>query len=765
MSSPSNSPDDLRRLLAFFFRSVEHEPARWLEIVNNGSSPYDCISRLLGLQYDKLYLPLMLQCGLIHRTKSNRHNVVTMNPSIESTVTNKYYTWSNFMTEHNLNIEVSYIIWNKKKTYFIRCGSFEQGTSRFTIWDQIRTSMKFKYNTLRDRQKEFIASLREVSLSLLVASPVIPPATETSISSERAESSSSNEIPPCLDSINNMKNIINIHFFEKVLKPGADLNKMWLLIDERKILSGIKDLISAVHKSMHDTQTKRLQQVDNSTDVTTIEANISKYPSICKFGVPLVNTAIKALLKDIVSLNEKTPDNLLTFEMFNGKPCNLINPVSSSSYRSFKQNVARTSWMDGLLSAVNDDKGVAAEWIMTYLGKRYDEKFTEVAVHLGLLLPPKIMDAESACAMWEEANCTYKSQRVILRHLKCFFGRRITVPENFIRELEDGCLYPISSETVIDGKNVFFWHKKIDEVVVHRIQLELEHRGSECLSQFDVLDVILGGDHGARRFRAAVKLIFRCKDQPEVKPISVILQVGHIDTAKDTYEILQQTIAPPLNEGMRRIINKFAAIHHAIGGNPIVTLVDERPDNNNNRGIVLQIRAFMAGDLAFYATVLGKPNMSPCWCTWCMLSKLQWNIEGHRAGPEWTVDKIIEIRNNVANGLAEKPETIFGCTHSPLFDAVPINNYIVSVLHIIIGIGNSLVDVLFDWVEWRIEKLTPAEITVRNSMMYAEVQLVQAKERYENWLDNEGVTLASKLAEKKKLQKELSAKVSFSTAT
>ncbi len=103
--------------------------------------------------------------------------------------------------------------------------------------------------------------------------------------------------------------------------------------------------------------------------------------------------------------------------------------------------------------------------------------------------------------------------------------------------------------------------------------------------------------------------------------------------------------------------------------------------------------------------------------------------------------------------------------NSPLFDAVPINNYIVSVLHIIIGIGNSLVDVLFDWVEWRIEKLTPAEITVRNSMMYAEVQLVQAKERYENWLDNEGVTLASKLAEKKKLQKELSAKVSFSTAT
>jgi hypothetical protein len=49
-------------------------------------------------------------------------------------------------------------------------------------------------------------------------------------------------------------------------------------------------------------------------------------------------------------------------------------------------------------------------------------------------------------------------------------------------------------------------------------------------------------------------------------------------------------------------------------------------------------------------------------------------------------------------------------------------------------------------------------------MMYAEVQLVQAKERYKHWLDNEGVTLASKIAEKKRLQKELSAKVSLSTA-
>ena len=218
-----------------------------------------------------------------------------------------------------------------------------------------------------------------------------------------------------------MKNIIHVHFFEKILKQGVDVDIIWSFIDEKRLVSGINELIRAVQKTSHDVETTRLLQVDKSTKVTVIDADVLKYPAIQKFAVPFVNTSIKALLRDIVSLNEKTTENLLTFHMFNRKLCSLINPISSCSYHSFKHNVIRTKWMDDLLSAVNNNKALAAEWILTILGKRFEEKFTEVGVNLGLLLPSKIMDAESACAMWEEANCTYKSQRVILRHLKCFF--------------------------------------------------------------------------------------------------------------------------------------------------------------------------------------------------------------------------------------------------------------------------------------------------------------------------------------------------------
>jgi hypothetical protein len=191
-----------------------------------------------------------------------------MNPSIESMVTNSYYTWTDLIIEHKLNMEISYIILNKKKPCFIRCGSFEEGSSRFTIWDQIRANKKFRYNTLRDRQKELTCSLGKKSF-LLAASPIIcPTASKTDTSSESVEVSSGNhEIPLCVDTLNNMKNIINIHFFEKAMKPGVDLDKIWLMIDERKILIGMNELISAIHKTMHDIQTTRLLQVDKSAKV------------------------------------------------------------------------------------------------------------------------------------------------------------------------------------------------------------------------------------------------------------------------------------------------------------------------------------------------------------------------------------------------------------------------------------------------------------------------------------------------------------------
>ena len=90
------------------------------------------------------------------------------------------------------------------------------------------------------------------------------------------------------------------------------------------------------------------------------------------------------------------------------------------------------------------DSEESADWFIQVLGEKNCDFFTKAASNLGVLLHSKEMDAESSCAMWEEANVALRSQRIIKRHLANHFGRRLTVSKNKIRELEQGALHPIT---------------------------------------------------------------------------------------------------------------------------------------------------------------------------------------------------------------------------------------------------------------------------------------------------------------------------------
>jgi hypothetical protein len=101
--------------------------------------------------------------------------------------------------------------------------------------------------------------------------------------------------------------------------------------------------------------------------------------------------------------------------------------------------------------------------------------------------------------------------------------------------------------------------------------------------------------------------------------------------------------------------------------------------------------------------------------------------------------------------MKKEPINVMGCMKRLLMDAVPIVNFILSVLHIIIGIGNTLINWFFEWIKWRVEKLTQEEVVHR----------VHVKEAYDRWLEDEGVLLAEKKSEKKRLSKDCHAKVLF----
>jgi hypothetical protein len=109
----------------------------------------------------------------------------------------------------------------------------------------------------------------------------------------------------------------------------------------------------------------------------------SNFPLLAQYGIPMVQSCIQPLLCDIYSLSQAASSvDLLNFHLFNKCTCSLVQILSSIDYNHFKKNAQQTKW----ILAFNDS-------------------FPKVACDLlGLLLAPKVMDAESACALWEEAN-------------------------------------------------------------------------------------------------------------------------------------------------------------------------------------------------------------------------------------------------------------------------------------------------------------------------------------------------------------------------
>ncbi len=109
--------------------------------------------------------------------------------------------------------------------------------------------------------------------------------------------------------------------------------------------------------------------------------------------------------------------------------------------------------------------------------------------------------------------------------------------------------------------------------------------------------------------------------------------------------------------------------------------------------------------------------------------------------------------------MKQTPENVRGITERPLFDAVPVCNYLIPILHKIIGIGNDFVDTLLEFIEERVEVLSQKERESRNSVIFAEVKHKLAVSEFNNWLEDSGYTLVDKQLHSQAIASLLAAKV------
>ena len=77
-----------------------------------------------------------------------------------------------------------------------------------------------------------------------------------------------------------------------------------------------------------------------------------------------------------------------------------------------------------------------------------------------------------------------------------------------------------------------------------------------------------------------------------------------------------------------------------------------------------------------------------------------------------------------------------GINQPLLFDAVPIENYIFSLLHTEIGVGNKIVENYFKWITERMRKMSEEEVILINCLTNFKIEFTKHQQVHDEWIDN-----------------------------
>jgi hypothetical protein len=265
---------------------------------------------------------------------------------------------------------------------------------------------------------------------------------------------------------------------------------------------------------------------------------------------------------------------------------------------------------------------------------------------------------------------------------------------------------------MFDGQSINHWTKPLIPSLHFSLSYRLfgsnnDKRDVRDVHQICKVDIVIGGDHGQKKFRMVAKII--CRNGNDDVIDSWVIKIGHIDHNNETYDILRRTITPQLNNDINKLLegNKVLNLYkkdesytvQIQEGNVNGAFICPITNNTDNTFTLVRsctIRILMTGDLAYYASCLGKVHMASNWCTWCKLGPHEWGAVDHNKGDEWTLEGMDELRESITNGdQSDTARNRKGCVHIPLFNKLPIDHYVYPILHAEIGLGNYLLNSFF----------------------------------------------------------------------
>ncbi|KAL7530344.1 hypothetical protein ACHAXR_003439, partial [Thalassiosira sp. AJA248-18] len=235
-----------------------------------------------------------------------------------------------------------------------------------------------------------------------------------------------------------------------------------------------------------------------------------------------------------------------------------------------------------------------------------------------------------------------------------------------------------------------------------------------------------GGDHGGDAFQFGSKVAVHFHN--DTKPIIFEISVGEVICRTDSSELLEKTLVPKLTPGLEKIAKTKLWIY-LDADNLIKCEFGDKPKDlaDTHMKCIDKIFLYITGDLSFYAMALGRESMSGHWCFLCKLCRSKF-AKTDEIGDMWTMEELLEVAAEVDGGAAKQ-----GVKAKPWWPFIPLRNYMIPLLHVLIGIGNDLLESFRDWVNEEVECLDHQEVLTRRAVRTAEHKIIDTIAERDDW--------------------------------
>ncbi len=148
--------------------------------------------------------------------------------------------------------------------------------------------------------------------------------------------------------------------------------------------------------------------------------------------------------------------------------------------------------------------------------------------------------------------------------------------------------------------------------------------------------------------------------------------------------------------------------------------------------VTLPFTIFITGNLSYYADVLGMPNSTSYWCSWCLISHAEWNqlpetFHAEERSSLFLSEMPLAVKNDSEKRL--KPTDRKGVTCERHYKCLGTQNFVPPLLHLEIGMVNQAWEDFEKWVDDVVEVVPPAEKDARKEVIDSRKNLAMAMDK------------------------------------